>query len=51
MPQGDITEETSSFYRDLAIPSLRGRPNLLLHRLGLDPNSRVDMLSRSQSHW
>ena len=51
MPQEGMTEKTSQFYRDLALPSVNGKPNLLLHGLGLDSNLQTHPLSLAESHW
>jgi hypothetical protein len=37
-------ETTQAFYRDLAIPSFKGKPSLLLHGLGEVPNLTAEKL-------
>jgi hypothetical protein len=50
MPRGRVSETTKQFYRDLAIPSIRGNPTLLLHRLGERSNPLVDEVFGAPIH-
>ncbi|CAG8549758.1 4902_t:CDS:2, partial [Acaulospora colombiana] len=49
-PPGIITPEVLQFYKNLDIPSIRGKPNLLLHNLGKVPNKFVDNLLEGLDH-
>ena len=49
-PPGSIDEETKKFYQDLNIPRFKGRPSLLLHRLGVEPNPCVGILFQDWGH-
>jgi hypothetical protein len=48
VPEAD--DKTKDFYGGLKIPNVNGRPSLLLHDLGKQPNEYADDLFRRQKH-
>jgi len=44
LPPESVDDETRRFYNDLGVPLVNRKPSLLLHDLGVTPNSHVDNL-------
>jgi hypothetical protein len=51
MPQGQVSENTKQFYRELTIPSIQGNPTLLLHRLGEGSDPLAEKVFGAPKHW
>jgi len=50
LPPKSVDDETRRFYNDLGVPLVNGKPSLLLHNLGVTPNSNADYLFQGQNH-
>jgi hypothetical protein len=48
VPPESVDDETREFYSSLAIPLVNGKPSLLLHNLGRNPEPNVDNLFRKR---
>jgi len=50
LPPESVDDETRQFYNNLTVPLVNKKPSLLLHNLGVTPNSNVDNLFQGQKH-